>query len=118
MLIITFCIKTYTSLNRKQRTKVGSSNNSCMNIFSGAPEGSILGPPLFNIFLCDVFLEFENNIFPNYADDTTPYAVGENTEEVMTELTKKLFKWFSDNQMKVNHGKCHLLLSSMEPLSI
>ena len=66
-------------------------------------------------------MEFENNLLVNYADHKTPYAVGENTEEVVTELTnisQKLFTWFSDNQVKANHGKCHLLFSSSEPLSI
>ena len=81
-------------LNRKQRTKVGSSYSSWENIISGVPQGSILGPLLFNIFLCDLFLEHEECCFTNYADDTTPYVVANNTEEVMENLanvTQKLF---------------------------
>ena len=44
--------------------------------------------------------------FANYADDITPYTVGDNTEEVITELTnisQKLYTWFSDNQTKADH---------------
>ena len=55
------------------------------------------------------------------ADDTTPYVIGKNNEKGITEvinITKKLFTWFSDNQMKAIHGKCHLLLSTSKPLSI
>ena len=101
--------------NRKQRTKIGSIYSDWEDIISGVPQGSILGPLLFNIFLCDLFLEDENNHFANYIDDTTPYSVGSAPTEVLENLsgiTKKLFTWFANNQMKANDDKCHLLLSS------
>ena len=66
--------------NRKQRTKIGSSYSPWEEIISGVPQGSILGPLLFNIFLCDLFLSIENNYFTNYADDATPYAIGNNPD--------------------------------------
>ena len=64
--------------NREQRTKIGSSNSNWEDITSGVPHGSILGPLLFNIFLCDLFHEYQNNHFANYADDTTAYIVDNN----------------------------------------
>ena len=100
--------------NRKQRTKNGTAYSLWEEIFSGVPQGSILGPLLFNIFLCDLFLTIEGNYFTNYADDTTPYVIGNNAEEVVSELkaiTQKLFTWFAQNEMKTNLNKCHLLLS-------
>ena len=103
--------------NRKQRTKNGTAYSLWEEIFSGVPQGSILGPLLFNIFLCDLFLTIEGNYFTNYADDTTPYVIGNNAEEVVSELkviTQKLFTWFNENEMKADLNKCHLLLSTTD----
>lgn len=72
-------------LNRGQVTKVGFSYSSSMNILSRVLKGSILGSLLFKFFYVTCFLESEN-FFSNYADDTTPCAVEENAEEVITEL--------------------------------
>ena len=108
-------------LNRKQRSKIRSSYSAWENIISGIPQGSILGPRWFNIFLCDLFLEHEDCCFTNYADDTNPYVVANNTAEVienLTIITQKLFIWFANNQMKANHDKCHPLLSTQEEANI
>ena len=72
--------------NRKQRTKNGTAYSLREEIFSGVPQGLIMDPLLFNMFLCDLFLTIEGNYFTNYADDTTPYVVGNNAEEVVSEL--------------------------------
>ena len=76
-----------------------------------------MGPLLFDIFLCDLFLTIEGNYFTNYADGTTPYVIGNNAKEVVSKLkaiTQKLFTWFAQNKMKVNLNKCHLLLSTID----
>ena len=74
-------------LNRKQRTKIGSSYSAWENIISGVPQGSILGPLLFNILLCDLFLEHENCCYVTYADDTTPYIIANDTAEVLEKIS-------------------------------
>ena len=81
----------------------------------------MLGPLLFNIFLCNLFFEDESSYFANYTDDTTPYTVGSNITEVLTNLSchaQKLFTWFANNQMKANYDKCHLFLSTQESTSV
>ena len=76
----------------------------------GVPQGSILGLILFNIFLSDLFFVVDNADFASYADDNAIYDAGDNIEEVifsLQEYSKKLFKWFTDNQMKTNEEKCN-----------
>ena len=57
----------------------------------------------------------------NYADDNTPFVSGDAPLNVITSLengAEKLFEWFANNHMKANHDKCHLLMSTLTPISI
>ena len=60
--------------------------NSWEEILSGVPQGSTLGPPLFNIFMCDMFLILKPTYFTGYADDSKPSVVRANIEDVIKAL--------------------------------
>ena len=107
--------------NKKQRTKVNSSYSSWEEILFGDPQGSILGPLLFNIFLYDMFFVMNNMDFACYADDNTPYFSShciEDVNRILENNSIKLFKWFSANMMKTNKDKCHFIVSTNENVSM
>ena len=68
--------------SRKQRTKVASSYSKWSEIIHGIPQGSILGPLLFNIFINDLFFVIEKSDICNFADDNTLYSCGANLKIV------------------------------------
>ena len=73
-------------INRKQRTRVNGDYSAWKEILFGVPQGSTLGPLLFNIFLCDLFLIMKETGFAIYADDNTPYVAAQNLDEVIKSL--------------------------------
>ena len=80
--------------NRKQRTRVNGNYSSWEEILFGVPQGSILGPLLFNIFLCDLFLIMKETSFASYADDSTLYVTAEDLDQVIKSLEKDSIKLF------------------------
>ena len=106
--------------DRKQRVKINNEYSSFEEIVFGVPQGSILGPLLFNIFISDLFLIIKDIDIASYADDNTPYCSYDNFGDGISCLEKTasdLFEWFSNNGMKANADKCHLLLSTYEKLT-
>ena len=100
---------------RGQRTKINQSYTSWEEILSRVPQGSILGPILFDIFLSGLFLVVKDVSFTIYADHNTIYQSGRNIDDIINDLqlsAEKRFRWFSDNPMKGNTGKCHLIMST------
>ena len=107
-------LKDYLS-HRKLKIKINKTFSNWTNILHGVPQGSILGPLIFTVFLYDLFLFKPNIDLVSYADDNTPFAMGGSSElEVINEIktvAESLTLWFQNNCKKVNPDKFHLLLS-------
>ena len=118
-------IKDYLT-DRKQRVGLDGVFSTWLDLLTGVPQGSILGPLLFNIYINDLMLEFissEVNI-GNFADDNTIYASGESDDVIKAKLTsslKAVASWFSKNGLQLNADKCKLIVfgkSGSNPMSL
>ena len=100
--------------NRKQRTKVNGSYSSWKELLYGVPQGSILGPLLFNIFINDIFFFLDKAKLANYADDNSTYTIEDTILNLLKSLeteTSTVLNWFKINEMKSNSDKCHLIVA-------
>ena len=98
---------------RKQQVSVNNSKSDFKHVSYGVPQGSILGPLLFLLFINDLPL-YTNNVYTDlYADDTTVYDIQDSVEEIETNLQSTLNNlqaWCRDNGMILNSSKTKVLL--------
>ena len=104
--------KSYLTI-RWQRTKVNNAYIDRTEILHGVPQGSILGPLLFNIYLNDLFFVTIDTSLCNFADDNTLYACDISLKILIDKLESSatlVIDWFNYNYMKLNDSKCNLLV--------
>ena len=101
----------YSYLKRRQQNvKINNVFGAFQFLLSGVPQGSILGPLLFNIFINDLFMWIDEASLHNFADDNTLSAFAKSIKELIRILENEseiAITWFKENGMSVNPEKCH-----------
>ena len=104
-------LKSYLS-NRMQCTEVGDTQSELEIIRWGVPQGSVLGPLLFLIYINDIVNSSNIFKFILFADDTSLYYSCKNVQTIEVIINQELAKiseWLSANRLSLNVGKSKLL---------
>ena len=104
--------KSYLS-DRKQYVSINGSNSDCLNITCGVPQGSVLGPLLFLIYVNDLPHSAAKLAFYLFADDTNIYCKAENLDQLQSVVNKELKKlkvWLDTNKLSLNIDKTNFII--------
>ena len=101
---------------RKQFVKLDDLKSSTLDQLNGVPQGSILGPLLFNIYINDMPLCIDYVNADLYADDTTLYAIANSVNILQNNLSHDLnnfSNWCNKNNLVINtnKSKCMIITS-------
>jgi hypothetical protein len=105
--------RTYLS-NRTQQVKFNNQWSECIKTEYGVPQGSVLGPLLFTIYINDI-VEYcpEECSIKMFADDTLVYVSGEGSEELerkMNRVFNIVKEWMSVNKLRMNASKTKYMI--------
>ena len=111
---IIILLRNYFS-DRSQFVKIGNTTSSPVSSSIGLPQGSILGPTLFLIFINDISLVLEGLECILFADDTTIFCADESVDKVTAQMDRKfkqVTRWTSHNRMTINWLKTKAMFIS------
>ena len=100
---------------RRQCVKINDIYSKFLTILAGIPQGSILGPILFNIFINDLFYFIEKASLHGFADDHTISSESKELiilKDVLVSETNIAINWLTDNSMIANPSKFQAIVMS------
>ena len=97
--------------DRTQFVKINNSSSDNLNVTSGVPQGSVLGPALFIYFINDLPAVVQNSKVKVFADDTKVYNSANSQEKVdnLQNAIDELYQWTQKWLLMFNKEKCKIL---------
>lgn len=100
-------IRSYLS-NRCQSVYINENSSSFLPLTRGVPQGSILGPLMFNVYINDI-VQLDTTVkYVIYADDSTIILDGVNLDDIVSkanDILSRISSWSRMNQLKINPNK-------------
>ena len=100
-------LRSYLS-NRSQYVRINDTDSDVLYVKCGVPQGSVIGPILFNLYINDMMNSTEKLKFVLFADDTNLFYSGrydDNTNEIINTELNKLYEWLCTNKGSINREK-------------
>ena len=100
-------------MNCKQRVCINNILSESNKVILGVPQGSTVGPILFNCFFNDFYYFIKNANTDNFADDNALTTFAQNVGTLISILeseSKIAIDWFETNKMIVNPGKLQSII--------
>ena len=101
--------------NRTQKVRINEQISESINISSGVPQGSVLGPLIFLIYINDLCDVIKHSSIYLFADDIKLFNVSSEKSSIQTDITE-IFKWSKKWQLGISYEKsCVLHIGHSNP---